>query len=399
MIMKKFALIATMALVLFSCQKTEREIPVSADDAAPAPLSNIKVENIPGGATISYTLPDSKDLLYVLAEYNIRDTMSMQKKVSYYNNSLTVEGFPDTLTHDVKLYAVSRGDKKSEPVTVKINPLTPPITAVFRSLVIRPTFGGINIQFANKNGANVKINVLTTDSLGDLYTPDIFYTKIDSGSFSSRGFDSVSRRFGVFIRDRWNNYSDTFFADIKPFFEQEIDKSKFTEIHLPTDSYDEHCCGTGMINLWDEKWDVNQPVFHTKPVAGIPQWFTFDLGVKARLSRFKLYHRLSGNNGAGTDGAYYAGDPKVIEVYGSNDPNPDGTWDSWTLLGHFNSVKPSGEAAPTTEDIQYACVDGEDFEFPLNTPPVRYLRFKIKETWGQVTYMYMAELSFWGSLK
>lgn len=393
MIMKKYYLIATAMLLVFSCQKTEREIPVSGDDTAPTPVSNVKVENIPGGATISYTLPDSKDLLYVLADYNIRDTMPMQKKASYYNNNVTVEGFPDTEAHDVVLYAVSRGDKKSEPVTVTINPLTPPVTSVFESLSMEPTFGGVHVSFVNKSKGNVKITVLTPDSLGDLVTSDIFYTKLDSGSFSVRGYDSIPRKFGIFVRDRWNNYSDTLFEEITPFFEQQLDKSKFKEANLQTDTYEPHTGFSSVSVVWDDVWDGGS-VFHTKPNTGIPQWFTFDLGVTARLSRFKFYHRSTGS----TDGAYYAGDPKVIEVYGSNDPNPDGSWDSWTLLGSFESKKPSGEDSPTTEDLQYACVDGEDFEFPLDAPAVRYLRFKIMATWGGVTYMYISELTFWGSL-
>lgn len=393
--MKLYYLIGAAALMLFSCQKTEREIPVSSDDVAPGPVSNVKVQDLPGGATLSYALPDSKSLLYVLAEYNIRDGLTMEKKASYYNNSITIEGFPDTKAYEVKLYAVSRGDKKSEPVTVEVNPLTPPIISVFRSLILEPTFGGINVQFVNKSKADVKINVLTTDSLGYLYTRDIYYTQRDSGDFSSRGFDSVSRKFGVFVRDRWNNYSDTVFTTLKPIYEEEIDKSKFKGVSLPTDTYLPHL-DDGYPDLWDNVWDVANPVFHTKPIAGnMPQWFTFDLGDTIHLSRFKLYHRR-GKASGGTDGAFYAGDPKVIEIYGSNNPAPDGSWDSWTLLGHFTCIKPSGQTAPTTEDIQYACVDGEDFEFPANTPPFRYLRFKTLQTWG-ADYVYIAELTFWGS--
>ena len=86
-----------------------------------------------------------------------------------------------------------------------------------------------------------------------------------------------------------------------------------------------------------------------------------------------------------------------MEVYGSNDPNPDGSWDSWTLLGTFESIKPSGGSGWTSEDIQFACYDGEDFEFP-DIDPVRYLRFRVTKVWGGVTYIYIAELTFWGEV-
>lgn len=397
--MKKY-LFAAMLLIFTGCKDYDRWVPVSKDDTAPPPVSNIKVKNIAGGATITYALPKSKSLLYVKAVYSKKDSANLEKKSSYYNNNITLKGFPDTNAYKINLYAVSRGGKESDPVAVTIHPLTPPVNSVFKSLVVKPTFGGINVQFQNESEADVKITVLTTDSLGDLYTARINYTEVREGNFSARGFDSVSRKFGIFVRDRWNNYSDTLFTEQKPWYEEEMDKSKFKEIHLQSDTYEEHCCGTGMINLWDDVWDVNNPVFHTKPNTGMPQWFTFDLGVTARLSRFKFYHRLASGGGTGTDGAYYAGDPKEIEVWGSNDPNTDGSWDSsWILLGHFKSIKPSGNGTPTTEDIQYACVQGEDFVFPLNNPPVRYLRIKVLDTWGGVTYMYMAELTFFGSVQ
>lgn len=392
--MKKYIWLATL-LIMLGCQEIERGIPVSKTDGVPPPVTDVQVENIPGGANITYALPKSESMLYVLAVYSFPDSANLEKKSSYYNNSLTIEGFPDTNDYQVELYTVSRGGKKSDPVPVKINPLTSPVTSVFRSVTMQPTFGGVHIDFVNKSKAKVKISVLTPDSLGDLSTSDIFYTQLDSGGFSVRGYDSIPRKFGVFVRDRWNNYSDTVFQEITPFYEQELDKSKFREVHLPTDTYEPHTGFNSEEVLWDDVWDGGK-VFHTKPGSGIPQWFTFDLGVEVRLSRFKFFHRSTG----GTDGAYYAGDPKVLEVWGSDNPNPDGSWDnSWVLLGHFQSIKPSGQAKPTTEDLQYACVDGEDFEFPIGNPPVRYLRIKILKNWGGLTYMYMSELTFWGSVQ
>lgn len=385
-------------LFLSGCEETERGIPVSGDDIAPAPVSNVEVKNIPGGATLSYALPKSENLLYVLAEYSIQNGTILEKKSSYYSNSITLEGFPDTNPYQVKLYAVSRGDKKSEPVTATINPLTPPVISVYHTLSVIPTFGGVNVSFNNENEAELKITVLTTDSYGDLFAAETYYTKRKSGNFSVRGFDAVKRKFGFYVRDRWDNYSDTLFAELTPYFEQKLDKSKFKGVELASDTYQPHI-SIGMTALWDEAWNVNQPVFHTKPNTGIPQSFTIDLGVKARLSRFKFYHRLAGSSGSGSDGQYNAGDPQILEIYGSN--NPANSWDNWTLLGHFESIKPSGLPGVqfNTEDIQFACVDGEDFEFSLEVPPVRYLRVKTLKVWGGVTYVYISELTFWGEVE
>lgn len=378
-------------LAFISC-KQEPISPIN-DDKAPEPVSNVEVQNIPGGAKITYDLPKSENLLYVKAVFPIGEENKREIKSSYYNSSLTVAGFPDTSEYQGKLYAVSRGENESEPVTVKIKPQTPPVQEVFKTITMQETFGGVRVDFTNENEANVVLTVVAADSLGDMASATKYYTKRREGTFAARGFPAEQRKFGVFVRDRWNNRSDTVFTELVPLFEEKLDKTKFREVNLPTDTYQQHCCGGGMTDLWDKVWNNGNNTLHTKPNTGIPQWFTFDLGSKARLSRFKIHHR--------SGGAYKAGDPKVFEIWGSNAPAQDGSWDSWTKLGTFESIKPSGEETPTAEDIEYATVIGQDFEFPNpeNAPAVRYLRFKTTENWGGVTYIYLSELTFWGSVQ
>ena len=137
----------------------------------------------------------------------------------------------------------------------------------------------------------------------------------------------------------------------------------------------------------------------------IPQWFTVDLGRKATISRVKLHQRGKGSRQEIQ--VYSESNVKKFELYGSLSPNPDGSWDeSWTPLGTFVSHKPSGESATVTEeDHQYACVEGvnydlEESEFSPNPyVPVRYLRFKVLETYmGQTTSgsIWISELDVYG---
>src|SRR5690606_14879527 len=82
-----------------------------------------------------------------------------------------------------------------------------------------------------------------------------------------------------------------------------------------------------------------------------PQWFTFDLGVTAKLSRLVLFKRLSNAY------LYNSGAVKRWTLYGSNNPNPDGSFDeSWIFLMDCNSYKPSGlpPGENTNEDLEYA---------------------------------------------
>src|SRR5690554_3531470 len=159
--MKKYFLMIIIIIVA-SCEEFERGTPVDADDVAPDPVSNVEIENTPGGAVISYTLPKNENLLYVMAEYTLSNGKVMEKKSSYFSNQLILEGFADTLEYNVNLYSISRGGLKSEPVPVTIKPLTPPIIEAFNSIKMNPTFGGLKVFFENESEAELRFNVLTT---------------------------------------------------------------------------------------------------------------------------------------------------------------------------------------------------------------------------------------------
>ena len=391
--MKKY--IIYLVLIALCCCKEDSMSPLNKDHA-PGPVTNVRAESIPGGARLSYSRPKDNDLLYVKAVYSIRPGVEREVKASYYQNNLIIDGFPDTLDYPVKLYAVSRGENSSTPVTISIKPLTPPVQEVFKHLTIQATFGGVRINFVNTAEADIVISVLATDSINDLVPAETFYTKRKDGTFAARGFNTTKRKFAAFVRDRWNNHSDTLYAELEPLFEQQLEKTKFKEVDLPTDTYSGHI-SSKISYLWDDKLGgAGTSIFHTKPGSGLPQWFTMDMGVTATLSRFKLHHR----DGT-TDGPYTGGDPEIYEIWGSNDPANGGSWDSWTLLTRCKSVKPSGtpEGTVTTEDKQFATVDGEDFDFPPDIPPVRYLRFKTVKVWGALDHMYIAELTFWGNVQ
>ncbi len=391
--MKIYLFIALFgALFLFACDEDEMT-PVN-QDVAPLPVSDVQVENLPGGAKITYRLPKDKNLLYVKALYTISANTEREVKASYYQNYLVIDGFSDTLNYNVRLYTVSRGEQASGPVVITVKPLIPPVMEVFESLQVAETFGGIRVAFENRTEANVVLTVLATDTIGDLVQADAYYTKRRAGSFAVRGFEPEKRTFGVFVRDRWNNCSDTLFADLTPVFEQKLDKTKFKHVMLSGDTYEPHL-GWGINRIWDDITNVTTNIFCTKPGTGLPQWFTVDLGVTTTLSRLKLHHRNAGL----TDGSYTGGDPEIYEIWGSNDPDQDGGWTNWTLLTTCQSVKPSGLPLGTvsSEDKQFAEVDGEDFDFPFGIPPVRYIRFKTLKVWGLLDYVYFSELTFWGS--
>ena len=382
-------LISVTLLAVISGCKEETLGPFKGGGPAPAQVSGVTAEALPGGAKITYSLPKDPNLFYVKAEYEIRPGKTLEKIQTFYDNTLTLDGFGDTLEHEVRLYSVSRGDVKSAPVTVKVKPLTPPVLKAFKSLNMQADFGGVTVNFENKDSGNIVISLLTKDSTGEIITADIFYTSLKSGQFSVRGFEAKKRWFGLCIRDRWDNRSDTLTEELTPLYEEKLDKKKFKTLSLPTDAP-----GTLPItNLWDDVTAFPQ-FFRTVTGSGIPHWFSFDLGVTAKLSRYVMIQRGAFDE---NNLLYSAGDPRHWEVWGSNQPSPDGSWEGWTKLADCESIKPSGSGIGqnTNDDIAKAQA-GQEFGFPLDAQPVRYLRIKMLQTWGNSDYMWMSELTFYG---
>ena len=164
----------------------------------------------------------------------------------------------------------------------------------------------------------------------------------------------------------------------------QLNKTLFREFRLPTDSPDEY--GWVLSRTWDNITGQDQG-FHTAG-NGLPQSFTINLGQSAQLDNFRLWQRESA--------LYNVGNLKVFEIWGSNSPNPNGSYDNtWTKLATFTSVKPSGQPRGQNSDADYAFARaGEKFTFPATIPVVQYVRIKVLETWGAATYMHFSELSF-----
>jgi hypothetical protein len=355
--------------------------------AAPGPVMTPTVTNTAGGAIIAYALPKDQSLWYVKAEYEIRPGVKREVKSSFYTSTIEVEGFADTTNFEVKLYAVGRNEKASNPVNVVIRPLPAPVLTTAQSVVMIPDFGGMNLSFENEHQADLSIEVSTPDSTGEWQRIETYFTNSRKGDFSVRGFTPAPRKFKARVKDRWGNVSEEITREITPIYEELIAKNIFKELTLPTDSPTGF--GWVMTNLWNNTNAGNG--YHTPYATGMPQQFTFDMGATRTLSRMKYWQRT------GTH-LYNTSNPKRFEIWGSAAPDPDGGWTNWIRLGEFESVKPSGLPLGQTnaEDLARANA-GEDFTFPITVAvPVRYIRFKTLETWGNTDYITIMEITLWG---
>jgi len=383
-----------------SC-KEEKFGPTIEEGSTPAMISNVSTENMPGGARITYNVPADPNLLYVEAEYIASNGQLANVRASHYTNTLTIEGLGSTNDKEIKLYSVGKNEKRSEPIVTVIHPLTPPVIEVFNSLDLKEDFGGISINFVNEHKANIAIIVTTKNDLGDEVVADIHYTSREGGRFALRGYPSDPRDFSVQIRDKWENFSNKLDTTVTPIYEMEMNKAKFREVKLPTDAL--QWSNIPMTNLWSNSLVGGSAVsnrgtawYRTANGSGIPHHFTFELGVTAKLSRYIQHQRGVISE---PELVYNAGNPRYWEVWGATHPDPSGSWEGWTKLLDCTSIKPSGQPLTqnSDEDVAYALA-GEEFEFPFDAPPVRYIRIKILGTWGLTDFMHIGELTFFGEV-
>lgn len=405
----KYIILLLCMAVLFGCEEDTVRPLVIDNETTPSPIENVVVDNIAGGAIISYSLPNEEDLLYVEAQFKRQDNAEISKvRSSLYNNSLEVNGFGEEKDFDVTLYAVDQSENKSEPVTVTITPQKPPIQFVGESLEVIPDFGGMYVSWENPLEANVSFEVSVLDEFGEPNVVDIVYSSAEDGGFAIRGFDAVEQTFVIIVKDRFGNILPAKTYVITPLFEEAADKAYYRTLaalglDLPHET-------PAFNNRWalelvyngDTRTQVRQCFYSAgagwiDPDGELPgyeglgaQYFTLDIGVKIKLSRILMHSSAFG----GTC-------PKVFDVWGSNQLNADGSLDGWVkIVDKGETIKPSGTpygVDPTTDDIE-AAERGFDILVDPTAPPVRYIRFINRQSWDGNTAIQIAELEFFGEI-
>ena len=213
--MNKYFILIVCLMFFYSCSEENNNTPVTDDPTVPGQVSNVRVESLPGAVKLTYDLPSSQNLSYVKAECLINGVVR-EVIASSYTNNLTIEGFADETEYTVNLYSVSRSEKASEPVAVQVKPLAPPFREVFKTLEMKEDWGGVSVYFENPSEDNLAISLIYKDDDGFWGQVETIYTKSMKGPAAVRGLESKETTFGVYIRDRWNNTTDTLVKELIP---------------------------------------------------------------------------------------------------------------------------------------------------------------------------------------
>jgi len=397
--MKKLSIVTTYFMLLFYLGSCKEDLGISQplvnDGVAPGTVSGISVTNRPGTAKIVYHIPGDNDLSYVKAEYEIRPGVFREVKSSKTNDSLIVDGFSQAKEYQVKLYAVDMGENKSAPVIVTVKPTLPPVVTVLNSLNLMSDFGGVSVVTNNPTSAEVAIVMVEKIANGPDKTLTTFYTKSKKEVFNIRGYKPVPVIFGVYLRDKFGNVSEMMYKEVTPIEEVRLDRFLFSAPLFPNDMKSFDPGSWGVEKIWDNSTWSGFHSLYDDPTILFPQWISINLGVKAQLSRFKLFQRT-----ADESFIFSHFNIKTFEVWGSNNPSPDGNWDNWVFMGRFESIKPSGlPVGQNTNEDRAKANEGEDYTMPIGSPAVRYIRIKALSNWSGSGFLQLMEAQFWGNLQ
>lgn len=392
-----YLLFIGLLLHLNSCSDIDTHKPFGREDGkAPGKVEIDSYEKIPGGVKVKFIVPPDEDLMYVKIKYKLDVGKDMEARASLYSDEIIIEGFGNIETKTLVVSAVDRSENEGESITLDVIPGVPACVTAAKEMKTIATFGGIYAQTVNEKRNYLFLDVSTKNEEGEWYVAHTEYTSTANIGFKVRGFIDEPRDFKIIVRDVWGNQSEVYSTTITPLYEEKLDLTKFKALILPgdlkMDSYGSINDLFNGNNRWNEMNLAHSPDFNQE---NFPIWFTFDMGQLAQLSRYTYWQRLMDNG----NHLYDAGSMKEWEVWGRADlPDSSGSWDGWTKLMDCESIKPSGWAAGSNsdEDVEYAR-KGEDFEFPMDSPAVRYIRIKAHSTYTGSGLIVLQQLWFYGT--
>lgn len=290
--------------VLFSCNPENNEI---ADTIPPGIVKNISVSNSSNGElTFKYDLPQDEDIYYVKLRYQINGKV-IERKASYLNDSILVEGLPDTSERTYEFIAGDRVGNESTVAQIKAACQTPPHILAYNTSWTKGDYGGGKVGWNNESKLWVYLNVEYTDK-ENIPVLQVFKTNLTTDSVSVGNLWNGEKSFSYYFTDRFGNKSEKKQVKVNALPALLIPKQPMKLIFLQGDITSWYW---ELGNLFNG--ELGERFISTNGLINdfsIPQYFTIDLGREAQISKVIIY----GN----TKGAYYKDDlMKEFEIYGT----------------------------------------------------------------------------------
>lgn len=400
---KVFLFCVSFSIVLLSCSE-ESNKPLGDSGGLVGPVENVEVNSTPGGAIITYDLPKEENLLYVEAELITPEGKYLNYKASSFSDTIKIEGLANTKEQKVKLMTVNKAGRKGESVDVSFTPLEPPYISALSKVKLLEDFGGLRLIFKNETKSPFAYMLYVKNEYDEFVEYGGYYTEEEEGTYTYRGLKNEKTNFALYIRDKYDNISDTLYTELTPLYEEQVETDTFRPYRLQNDAKEyKDQWNISMEYLWDGYYsqDYNNPYLDSTPGAYLnysidcgntiePQWITFDMGKLVKVSRFRVHHYWR----------FIMSGCRKWEMWGRPDEPPyDGSIDGWVKLCDMELVKPSGLPGEQTGpgDVE-AWEAGTSENADPDAPAIRYVRIRAIEDWNGFANFTASEVIVFGQV-
>ncbi|MDR0543228.1 MAG: DUF4959 domain-containing protein [Dysgonamonadaceae bacterium] len=430
----QFSVVLLLFVCVFACTTKEDEF-----DRAPAPAQVLNPAWIAtnGGAVISYTLPNDKNLLFVKAVYINSLGNKVFRSSSQYVSQLDIDGFNDLNPHEVQLVSVGHNGKESAPVTITVVPDSSYIELIRNNMTVQKAVGGINIKWHNPSKKMVYAYI-NYDSEKDTVrlVERILASDVENYDMTIRGLDTIPYQVNIVVEDLSGN--KTIMTDKGMYIpdpEQKIDKrvwTVITNLSCNGDLYEGK-----LVYFFDDVIDVielggkltedpngNNSYFiinksqNSDPIQWIngsseldkPLLIVIDMHKYAALSRIKYWQRAfhydSGNPSSTVNSTYHYYQEDNMrsflfmgltedEMAGMNKKKLAAKlWtDHWV---NCDVGDPHDTDGNIPQSKYKEAVEGHEFVLPNFSKPFRYIVIGITKSFGSETQICGSEITLWG---
>ena len=152
---RKLALLALVGVGLFACKDDD----VVGFDVT-TEFQRLEFTPAPGGAVMSYYLPENLDIFGVRIDYVNAWGEPQTREASYLSDTLVIDGFTEARTAvPAQVCFFNRDMATSEPIDVTFDTEKSATVAVFDSLTVNPFWGGFNVTYTAPEDVNGIIHV------------------------------------------------------------------------------------------------------------------------------------------------------------------------------------------------------------------------------------------------
>jgi hypothetical protein len=321
-------------LSLFSCKEQERfEIGYSDNEPPDPPVYYGRYDRLYGGAKIYFEAPKNEDVLSIDVTYLNDAGKKVWFSVSYYQDTINIYGFSDTLEHVVDMYAVDRAGNKSEVVKVNVRPLEPAYQRIARSIVAKPGFASFFMDWVNDLRQNVNVyadfsytQYGKTNEIKLIYTSNVLEERwmirdLEPDSLTN---EPVTVDLKIRVEDYYGNITD--YIEMEPItmlVDEKIPKDKWLlpEVATYMDgvpmgylSFGEGRASSVIDDIIDDGKNMNyghtghRGQFGGTTSPNAPWNVLIDLGDEYELSRIITHQRYSEGETTSIRGQYYGGE-------------------------------------------------------------------------------------------